>query len=238
MPDIRTGLPQRSTRRAKSRPNSPSGSAVRPVCTGPAWTIVLAGATSQWKRSEAGSSAIGPPCGSPAAISSIVESSLATASKSQSGASAFSSTESSCVRAPRKRSGRQKSTTPALTASPRSTRGTIRSAAYWNGLRVPLTGRLQPLEEELGVERAVRPLGRDERGGGRGVGAVREPGVRVGDRARGGQQHVVADRRKRVARSRQRVGPVEGVERRAVVDQPEVLVPAQQVGIARRAIDV
>ena len=40
--------------------------AVRPVWTGPGCTIVLAGATSQWKRSDCGSAAIGPPAGSPA----------------------------------------------------------------------------------------------------------------------------------------------------------------------------
>ncbi len=34
---------------------------MRPVWTGPAWTIVLAGATSQWKRSDCGSAAIAPP---------------------------------------------------------------------------------------------------------------------------------------------------------------------------------
>ena len=41
---------------------------------------------------------------------------------------------SSATRAARKRRGRQNSTTPALTHSPRSTRGTTRRIAYWNGL--------------------------------------------------------------------------------------------------------
>ena len=41
---------------------------------------------------------------------------------------------SSATRAARKRRGRQNSTTPAFTHSPRSTRGTTRTIAYWNGL--------------------------------------------------------------------------------------------------------
>ena len=53
---------QRSTSLANSRSSSSRGSLVRPVWTGPACTIVLAGATSQWKRSEAGS------CGDRAAL--------------------------------------------------------------------------------------------------------------------------------------------------------------------------
>ena len=79
------------------RASSASGSLVRPVWTGPGCTIVLAGATSQWKRSDAGSCAIGPPVGSPAAIRSIVPSSVATAVGSQSGASARSRLSSSCA---------------------------------------------------------------------------------------------------------------------------------------------
>ena len=68
---------QRSTSLANRWSSSAAGSAVRPVWTGPGCTIVLAGATSQWKRSEAGSAAIGPPAASPAAISSIARQLLA-----------------------------------------------------------------------------------------------------------------------------------------------------------------
>ena len=49
-------------------PARPAGSSVSPVCTGEHWMIVLDGATSQWKRSDAGSAAIGPASASPAAI--------------------------------------------------------------------------------------------------------------------------------------------------------------------------
>ena len=54
-----------------------------------------------------------------------------------------------------------------------------------------------------------------------------------------GQQHVVADRRERAAaRAASGSRAVERVQRRAVVDQPQVAVPAQQVRVARRAVDV
>ena len=43
------------------------GSELSPVCTRDGWIVVLAGATSQPKRSEGGSFASGPPVGLPAA---------------------------------------------------------------------------------------------------------------------------------------------------------------------------
>ena len=53
------------------------------------------------------------------------------------------------------------------------------------------------------------------------------------------QQHVVLDRGNGLVARAAVVGPVVvEVERRAVVDQPELAVPDQQVGVARRAVDV
>src|SRR5215218_7341265 len=130
--------------------------------------IVLDGATSQWKRSDAGSAAIGPASGSPAAIRSSAARWPRTASRSTSGASARSRASSSAMRAARNRRGRQNSTTPALTHSPRSTRGTTRTIAYWKALggtarRVGLGGeaarRLEPAAEVLHV---LSPLVRFE----------------------------------------------------------------------------
>ena len=67
----------------------------------------------------------------------------------------------------------------------------------------------------------------------------REPRVGRGDVAGARQQHVVADRRERAQRLGGRVLPrVLQVERGAVVDQPQPAVPEQQVGVLRRAVDV
>ena len=90
------------------------------------WMIVLDGATSQWKRAVVSSCAIGPPAGSPAAIRSIASRCARTAAASSSGHSAASRASSSAVRAARYCSGRQKTTTPTLIRSPRSSRGTSR----------------------------------------------------------------------------------------------------------------
>src|SRR3954470_2001175 len=166
---VRRDRIQRSTSWAKRGSSSLWGWSVSPVWTGRGGTIVLEGATSQWKRSDGGSFAIGPPCGSPAAIRSTCCRCGRTSAGSHLGESAARSCSSSCVRAPRKRRGRQKSTTPALTASPRSTCGTIRSAAYWNGLRAagtlgflhPLARALEPPRQELRVLAAVAPVGRE-----------------------------------------------------------------------------
>src|SRR5215210_3634362 len=126
--------------------------------------IVLDGATSQWKRSDSGSAAIGPASRSPAAIRTSASRCPRTASRSAPGASARTRASSSSTRAARKRRGRQKSTTPAFTHSPRSTCGTTRTIAYWNGLggTAGLLGlggeaarRLQPAAQVLRVRRAV-----------------------------------------------------------------------------------
>ena len=64
-------------------------------------------------------------------------------------------------------------------------------------------------------------------------------GVDVGDAARPGQQHVVADQRKRVQRRGRIVEPgMVEVERRAVVDEPELAMPDQHVGVARGPVEV
>ena len=170
--------------------------------------------------------------GLPSAIRSIVvEAALAPPSGRSPGASAASSASSRCVRAPRKRFGRQKSTTPALTASPRSTRGTTRSAAYWNGLRA---GHARPPPRTRAAPRAaacrnsaygvaVRPLrpapARRPRPGSarpasRASASAIEPaaGSSTWSRIAG-----KAPRARATGSAR-----VERVERRAVVDQPEV----------------
>ena len=54
---------------------------------------------------------------------------------SRSGANAARRRSSRAIRAPRKRRGRHSRTTPTLRHSPRSTRGTTRTIAYWNALR-------------------------------------------------------------------------------------------------------
>ena len=55
-------LAQRRTS-ARTAVELAAGSAVSPVWTGEGCTIVLAGAVSQWKRSDGSSAAIGPPVG-------------------------------------------------------------------------------------------------------------------------------------------------------------------------------
>ena len=77
------------------------GSLVRPVCTGEAWTIVLLGETSQWKRSGRLSAAIGPAEGSPAQIRGNVSSWAWTTAGSHSGASARRTARSSPIMAAR-----------------------------------------------------------------------------------------------------------------------------------------
>src|SRR5829696_9685491 len=216
--------------------------------------IVLDGATSQWKRSDAGSAAIGPASRSPAAIRRMAWRWPRTASRSASGAIARTRASSSSTRAARKRRGRQKSTTPALTHSPRSTRGTTRTIAYWNGLagKARLLGlggeaarRLEPAAQVLGVRGAIlrrEPVRRDAvEHALENVGPEkrREPRVGLRDVPGAGQQDVVADRGKRAVGVGRRVLPsVLQVERGAVVDQPQPPVPQQQVRVLRRAVDV
>ena len=66
-----------------------------------------------------------------------------------------------------------------------------------------------------------------------------QPLVGRRDRAGARQQHVLGDRREgpRPRVGQQRVAVV-GVERRAVVDEPQALVPHEQVGVGGRAVDV
>ncbi len=123
---LRVGEPARS---AKSSCKAASGSAANPAWTGPGCTTVLAGAESQPNRSAAGKSAIAPPAGSPATTSRITSSCRATASRSSSGQSARRRSTSSRACTPRNLRGREKSTTPTLTNSSRSTRGTTRMVA-------------------------------------------------------------------------------------------------------------
>src|SRR3954453_5086680 len=107
-----------------------------------------------------------PPSERPSATATSVSSCAPTSTGSQSGASAASTPPSSRTRAPRKRSGRQKSTTPALNASPRSTRGTIRTIAYWKGsaraigLLHPGAVALQSGGEVTAVGGRLAPVGR------------------------------------------------------------------------------
>jgi hypothetical protein len=69
--------------------------------------------------------------------------------------------------------------------------------------------------------------------------AVDEPLVRIRDRGRVRQQHMVAHGLETSARVLRRdvLGVME-VERRAVVDQPEPVVPPEQVRVLRRPVDV
>jgi hypothetical protein len=178
-----------------------AGRSVSPVWTGPAWTIVLAGATSQWKRSDCGS------CGDRAALRLAVGDVLdRLQQRLDLGRRRTSATARPA--APRRvacgrrgsAAGGRRSTTPALTASPRSTRGTTRSAAYWNGLTRPgtlglLAHRAGPRAGWRGTPRTARrrPSRRDERGAPRRVGrGARRASASSIEPAN--EQHVVADR--------------------------------------------
>jgi hypothetical protein len=210
---------------------------------------VLDGATSQWKRSDCGSAAIGPPAGSPAAIALDRARGAAHRVRVAVGRERASSASSSCVRAPRKRAAAEQHDA-GVDRSPRSTRGTTRSDRVLERLtrgharpprRTPR--RLEPRAQVLDVD-ARRGVAPSHSAGTRAttassarVDARREPRVGLGDRAGERQQHVVADRRERRARARS--GSARGgVERRAVVDQPQVARASEQVRVARRAVDV
>jgi hypothetical protein len=112
-----------------------AGFVVRPVWASERWIVVLVGDDNQWNRSPLLSLAIGPAAASPAATRRMASSSSCISSESPSGASAASLPTSRPVRAPRNRLSGQKSTTPALMYSPRSTRGTARRTVYAKGLR-------------------------------------------------------------------------------------------------------
>src|SRR6185312_1585500 len=124
------GAPQGSwTVWPNSSSRARSGVSQRPECTGETWIIVLRGATSQWKRSRRESRAMGPASGLPAQILGIASRCCRTSSRSISGQSARNRASFTSTRAWRKSRSRQKRMTPALTSSPRSTRGTTRMMA-------------------------------------------------------------------------------------------------------------
>jgi protein-disulfide isomerase len=116
-----------STRSAKSACSGAAGSSVSPVWAGENWMIVLDGAISQPKRSDAERCATGPAAGSPAATRTSASSCEMTISGDVSGPRTARRAGSRPIRAPRKSRVRQKRTTPALKLSPRSTRGTTRA---------------------------------------------------------------------------------------------------------------
>ena len=243
------------TSRSTRRSSSPSGSSLRPVWTGEHWMIVLDGATSQWKRSEAGSAAIGPAAG-------LARRDRARARRGARGRRRGRRRARARARAPRRaRRARRGSAAGGRTARRRRSRtrrarprGTTRTIAYWNGLggTARLLGlggeaarRLQPPAQVLGVGARGRAARTSRRARARDALATstsqprREPLAGLGDVARARQQHVVADRRERALRLGRRVLPgVLEVERRAVVDQPDAAVPEQQVRVLRRAVDV
>src|SRR6476620_1592295 len=147
---------------------------------------VLDGDVSQWNRSAIESRAIGPADGSPAAIRSIAARWGRIVAGSASGAIARSRASSSDTRAARNFRGRLRTMTPAFSDSPRSTRGTTRTAEYWNwsfdasggsatvGLPGERVARGEPraqvrdVRAALGVRVAGPRVGREPRGRDRG----------------------------------------------------------------------
>ena len=98
--------------------------------------IVLDGATSQPKRSDAGSRRDRAARGSPAATRTSASRCARTSSAAASGASAASRRVVELdLRAEELELAAEQDDTPALNRSPRSTRGTTRTIAYENGLR-------------------------------------------------------------------------------------------------------
>ena len=209
--DLRRMLRQRSTSFLNSRSSSPGGSVVSPVWTGPGWTIVLAGATSQWKRSDGGSWAIGPPAASPAAIRSTVASSGRTSLASQPG------DERGEQRLVEVRAGAEE----AQRAAEEHDAGVDRLAAL-DARDDPQRGVLERLLR-AGTLGLLRPTARRLRAGAAGTRRTASPSAhsagtsaaaaagsaRAASRASAsaidagrGQQHVVADRRERAAGAR------------------------------------
>ena len=228
----------------------PPGRAVSPVCTGDGCTIVLDGAVSQWKRSDGSSAAIGPPAGVAGrhALERLAGA-RARSAGSQSGASARQrGLVELGARGRGTRAGGENSTTPAFRHSPRSTRGTTRTIAYWKSSRAGTVGLLHPFAR---LARAARSRcsaygAPSAHSGGTSAAASagsrqrRQPrvGLRRPTRRRGSStwSRIAGNGRRG---DRQRVaGAVVHVQRGAVVDQPQVAVPAQQVRVARRAVDV
>ena len=245
--EVIRAAPAGSTSAANRRSSSPAGSAVSPVCTGDGCTIVLAGAVSQWKRSDCGIVATRPPSGRPSATATSVSSCARTSAGSQPGASAASSASSSAVRAPRKRRGRQKRTTPALTASPRSTRGTTRTHRVLERLShgqrsASSTNPARSAEPRApgGRRRRRRPPSRRAaRRRSRASRGARRAAARAARRPPRSSRRTAAARGRGSPGSARRRAPrgsparVVDVQRRAVVDQPQAVVPAQQVRVAR-----
>src|SRR4051812_33578913 len=184
------------------------------------------------------------------------------AAGSRSGANARRRASSRATRAPRYRRGRHSRTTPTFRHSPRSTRGTTRTIAYWKALRGG-SGTIRLLDEgsgrleSLGHVADIRgALGIGVADGGivgqphvwecadqrRQEGLVDQAGIpRVGRFDRPGirQQDVIADALERPPRMRLGVAPgVVDVQRCAVVDEPWTAVPDEQVGVLRRPIGV
>jgi hypothetical protein len=112
-----------------SRSSARSRSSHSPLCTGEVWMAVLRGATSQSKRSRADRWRSGPAAAPPAQMAGSVPSVARMASRSTVGSSARRRSASSAMPAFRKPRDLQETTTPALTNSPRSTRGTTRTMA-------------------------------------------------------------------------------------------------------------
>ena len=107
---------------------------------------VLDGDTSQWNRSAIDRRAIGPAAGSPARDPLDRLEVRPDRRRVGSGANAARRRSSRAIRAPRKRQRPAEQHDPTLRHSPRSTRGTTRTIAYWNGLRGS-SGTLRLLDE-------------------------------------------------------------------------------------------
>ena len=121
------------------------------------------------------------------------------------------------------------------------------------GLLYETPALCQPLHEVLDVRRAMldgigRRVGADEPGIGDECEDVfeiaapelaRQARVGTGEVVGLGQEHMLADHRKGAARVRRRAVPaMVEIQRRAVVDQPGVSMPDQQVRIPEAAIDI
>ena len=172
-------------------------------------TIVLDGAVSQWKRSDGGSAAIGPPSGVAGRDALERRAAARARRRARSRARARPAPPRRArVRAPRKPQRAAEQHDAGVEASPRSTRGTTRTIAYWKSSRAGTLGLLHPLARRLeprapGARRTARrrptPAGTSAAaragsasGASRASASAIEPGR--------GQQHVVADRRERPPR--------------------------------------
>src|ERR1051326_2485545 len=214
--------------------------------------IVLRGATSQWKRWRCERLPIGPASAPPAQTFGITPRWPSTTATSTSCANASSRSRSSSMRAPRNAAVEEKTITPALRNSPRSTRGTTRTIAQSNGWRLrigsilhPRARRFQAAEQVVAIRR--RPL-RQPLLGDESDDLVEHRRrqlrgqllVDIADLRRPRQQHVLLALRERFARALDRVGGpvVMKDQRRAVIDHPEIAMPDEEVRVLRRAIDV